>query len=262
MFAIDGDVIENGGNWCVTASAIRFMQSVTDNHFFGAGEQMIPCCGFYMIPSDDGKTVQICGCPNGVDFDVLHEGNGVTIRTPDDRTFLVDFTEYKNAVLSYAEQVEQFIRSSPERILKDDFDKNVYAAFQTEWYTLKTNLLTVDRFDDTVAGIDFSDYISLSENDISGVSEHGISLKDGRFIHFRECVYNYRKVNGDEGNCVGERDISSFSFTFYTVPVTTTVHFLKKSKFAELLSRKSTHQRFRELQDQIVAYGYTTRDMA
>ena len=34
---------------------------------------MIPCCCHFMIPSGDGKTVDIVGCSNGIDFDVIHE---------------------------------------------------------------------------------------------------------------------------------------------------------------------------------------------
>lgn len=81
IFKLDNDIIECGEDWCVSASAVRFMRSVLNNHFSGAEEHMIPCCGHFLIPSEDGKTVRIIGCNNGVDFDVIHEEENVRIRT-------------------------------------------------------------------------------------------------------------------------------------------------------------------------------------
>ena len=43
-----------------------------------------------MIPSGAGKTVDIVGCSNGIDFDVIREGGGITVRTADGRIFLTD----------------------------------------------------------------------------------------------------------------------------------------------------------------------------
>ena len=57
LFMIDDTVIEDGDDWCTSASALRFMRSVLGNHFSGAEEHMIPCCGHFMIPADDGKSV-------------------------------------------------------------------------------------------------------------------------------------------------------------------------------------------------------------
>ena len=262
LFMIDDTVIEDGGDWCTSASALRFMRSVLNHHFSGAEEHMIPCCGHYMIPADDGKSVQISGCSNGIDFDLIHEENRVMIKTADGRSFSVDFSEYKAAVLSYAEQIEKFMRDAPERIFDNSFYQKGYKAFQTEWFSLKEKISALDHPEYEVLEIHFSDCISISENDISGISANGISLLNGRFIHFKECAYHYHKVNGGSGKCIDERDITSLSFTFYTAPLTTDVRFLKRNRLVEFFSKHSASHRFHELQKQIQAYGYTTRDMS
>lgn len=261
LFMIDDTVIEDGDDWCTSASALRFMRSVLSNHFSGAEEHMIPCCGHFMIPADDGKSVHICGCSNGIDFDLIHEENRIVIKTADGRSFSANFSEYKTAVLSYAEQIEEFMRNAPARIFDDPFDIKGYEAFKTEWFSLKERIAALDHPEYKTLEISFSDCVSIFENDISGISASGISLKNGQFINFKECAYHYHKVNGGSGRCIGERDSTSLSFTFYTAPLTTDVQFLKCNRIAEFFSKHSAYHRFYELQKKISAYGYTTRDM-
>ena len=261
LFMIDDTVIEDGDEWCTSASALRFMRSVLSNHFSGAEEHMIPCCGHFMIPADDGKSVHISGCSNGIDFDLIHEENRIVIKTADGRSFSVNFSEYKTAVLSYVEQIEKFMRDAPARIFDDPFDKKGYEAFKTEWFSLKEKIAALGHPEYKTLEISFSDCVSISENDISGISASGISLKNGQFINFKECAYHYHKVNGGSGRCIGERDSRSLSFTFCTAPLTTDVQFLKRNRIAEFFSKHSAYHRFYELQKKISAYGYTTRDM-
>lgn len=262
LFIVDDTVIADSGEWCTSASALRFMRSVLSNHFSGAEEHMIPCCGHFMIPADDGKSVHISGCSNGIDCDIIHEDNRVMIKTADFRSFSVDFSEYKNAVLSYVEEIEEFMREAPARLFDDPFDKKGYEAFKTEWFSLKERIAAMDHPEYKTLEISFSDCISDSENDISGISASGISLKNGQFINFRECAYHYHKVNGGSGKCIGERDLTSLSFTFYTAPLTTDVQFLKRNRIVEFFSKHSAYHRFCELQKKINEYGYAARDMS
>lgn len=139
IFKLDKDIIECGEEWCVSASAMRFMRSVLNNHFSGAEEHMIPCCGHFMIPSGDGKTVQIIGCNNGVDFDVLHEGENVRIRT-ENKEYVYSLKEYIDVVMAYADQIEEFMMKSPERVFTDEFDREGYTAFMAEWKSLRNTI--------------------------------------------------------------------------------------------------------------------------
>lgn len=262
LFAIDDTVVENGGEWCVSASALRFMRSVINNHFSGAEEQMIPCCGHFMVPAEDGKSVYISGCPNGVDFDIIHEDNCVVVKTQDGQAFSVDFSEYKNAVLSYVGEIEGFMQNASSRLFDNDFEKKGYEAFKTEWFALKERIAALDCPQHENLEISFSDRISIFENEISGISSSGISLKNGGFINFKECAYHYHKVNGGSGKCIGESDSTSLSLTFYTAPLTTDVCFLKRNRIVEFFAKHSSYHRFFELRKKISAYGYTTLDIS
>ena len=107
----------------------------------------------------------------------------------------------------------------------------------------------------------FKDYETYSENDIIEITRQGISLKMGRFIVFNECADTYMKAHStNESKCVGERDVTNNSFTFYTLPKPTMIKFIEKGKLAELLARKNTRQRFFELQKKIIEFGYKTYD--
>lgn len=133
---LDDDILSDE-ECCVSAAALRFMRSVFTNHFMGAEQHMLPCCGHFMVPSEDKQTVDIYGCSNGVDFDVLHEDTDIVIRTADLKLYRYPFYEYRNAVLSFAGEVEQYYCDSPERITENSFEADCLTAFKAEWNALK-----------------------------------------------------------------------------------------------------------------------------
>lgn len=249
-------------DWCVSASAYRFLHSLFDDHFFGAEEQMIPCCGHFLVPSADKTTVTISGCPNGIDFDILHQDENIIIRTQNDHTYTVPFEEYKAAVLAYAKQVEEFYHQHPPRRFENEFDRDGFSAFCNEWYDLMDKARALTGIP-SIPTVTFEDYDAYTEEDIAGISPNGISLSNMKFINFRECAYNFKRIHGGSGKCVAERDMtgSNPSFGFYTAPKPTEIFFLPQSKWKEFFARKTTAQRFHELQKQIESFGFTTYDM-
>ena len=38
-------------------------------------KRQLPCCGHFMIPNETLDNVTILGCPNGIDWSVIHDGN-------------------------------------------------------------------------------------------------------------------------------------------------------------------------------------------
>ncbi len=265
IFKIDGRNLSNDdSDWCVSASAYRFLHSLFENHFLGAEEQMIPCCGHLLIPSKDKMSVTISGCPNGIDFDIIHEDKNIIIRTQDGTTYTVTFEDYKASVLSYAKQIEDFYHQNPPRQFEDRFAQDGFSAFCNEWYRLTGKAADLGDCIPKIPTVVFDDYDSYTENEIAGISPTGISLKNMKFINFRECAYNFQQVHGGKGSCVAERDITgaNLSFGFYTAPKTTHIFFLPKSKIKEFFSKKNTVQRFHDLQKQIESFGFTTQDMS
>lgn len=262
LFTLENDVISDD-EWCVSAAALRFMRSVFYNHFFGSEEHMLPCCGHFMIASADKQTVEIVGCNHGIDFDVLHEEDKIKL-VFETRAYELGFDEYRMAVMTFAEQVEAFYHDSPKRILeKDDSVQSGFTAFWNEWNALKGKIQTAKPQDNILPGTDFFEYICISEKDIVSVCNTGISYQNG-FINFRECAYNYKHIHGGNENCIGERDMSGsvLSFAFYISAHVTQICFISKSKFGEWLTKRTTIQRFYDLQEKITLYGYTIQDLS
>lgn len=262
IFKIGDKLLSDDTEWCVSASAYRFLHTLFKNHFMGAEDFLIPCCGHTMIPAEDKKTVSIIGCSNGIDFNIIHENEDIIIVLADNTEYRVSFADYRNAVLSFAQQVMDFYKSNPPREFEDTFDKDGYSAFVTEWYSLYDKAVELTNDIPQIKPITFEDYDACTENEIMGISEAGISLKSFRFINFKECAYNFAQTEGGSGNCVGEREITDLSFTFYTSPKPIMIKFIEKSKFIEFFSRMNTISRFQKLQKKIVEYGYSTMDIS
>lgn len=262
IFKIGDSLLSDETEWCVSASAYRFLHTLFENHFMGAEDFLIPCCGHTMIPTEDKKSVNIIGCNNGIDFNIIHEQENITIVTTENAEYSVPFADYKNTIMSFANQVMDFYKSNPPRAFENDFDKDGYSAFVTEWYALYNKAVALTDNIPKINPIAFDDYDCCTDNEIMGISKEGISLKSFRFINFKECAYNFKQVEGGSGKCIGEREITDLSFTFYTSPKPIMIKFIEKSKFVELISKKNTSSRFHKLQQQILDYGYSTWDVS
>ncbi len=108
----------------------------------------------------------------------------------------------------------------------------------------------------------FADYDSFTENEIAEITRKGISLKNGVFIDFSVCAENFKKANPkSSGKCVGEREITDWSFTFYANPKPIMIIFTPRNKLIEFFSVNDTIKRFHSLQRKINDFGYTTYDM-
>ncbi len=260
VFKIGDALLSDDTEWCVSASAYRFLHTIFENHFMGAEDFLIPCCGHTMIPAEDKSSVNIVGCSNGIDFNIIHQQEFIIIETAENTKYQVPFAEYKNAVLAFAKQVMEFYESNPPREFEDDFDKDGYSTFVTEWFSLYDKAVALQYDITQIKSITFEDYDAYTENEIMGISKHGISLKSFRFINFNECAYNYQQNEGGLENCVGEREPADLSFTFYTSPKPIMIKFIENNKFIELVSKRNTISRFNGFQNQILEYGYTTQE--
>ncbi len=90
----------------------------------------------FIICSEDNKSITIVGCNNGIDFDVVHSGESVIIKTIDNREYKVPFKDYKNAVLFFAKQITDFYESNHPRKFDDDFHKEGYESFMWSYRSL------------------------------------------------------------------------------------------------------------------------------
>lgn len=122
---------------CVSAAALYLLRTLTADHMkdvpIGPPDQsLIPCCGQSMVDTGGGGVV-IIGCPYGVDWEVQHRGDAVSLRTQHGHEVTVPFVEWRAAVVSFADAVEAFYAASAPKQFHDDVDAAGYAAFWAEF---------------------------------------------------------------------------------------------------------------------------------
>ena len=120
----------------VSATAFYLLKSLlrSDPNDYRAA-QYLPCCGHYMFLWQ-GEVV-IMGCPNGVDWLVIHEGEQIRLITENKHETVLPFKEYKQIVFAFADEIEMFFRNSKEKVFDDEEDRQVYVAFWKEWHELR-----------------------------------------------------------------------------------------------------------------------------
>ncbi len=117
-----------------SAAALRMLKTLSEDHLLTKGEQMLPCCGFFMIPNETLDEVKISGCDNGVDWTVLHDDGTIRLITEKGNTVYIYYLQYKEEVLRFVNVVEEYYKKSlPKNIPADEFERNGYIAFWNEW---------------------------------------------------------------------------------------------------------------------------------
>ena len=99
--------------------------------------QLMQDCGHMIIPNEDGKTVTISGCTQGVDWTVLHEGENVKIILEDGAKIIVPLEMYKNEVFKFTDEIEAFYNASTPKKLsenEEDWERKAYLLFWDEWH--------------------------------------------------------------------------------------------------------------------------------
>lgn len=120
----------------VSATALYLLRTLTEDHVISQDNHMLPCCGHFMIPNEELDSVTICGCPNGIDWSVMHNGDGsITMELEDGTKEKVAIEDYRDEVYRFADAIENFYSScSPKNVPEDINDKNGYIAFWNEWH--------------------------------------------------------------------------------------------------------------------------------
>ena len=91
------------------------------------------------VKNDD--FVNILGCPNGIDWTIIHkENNKIKFITEKRTEAEIYFNNYKNIVLEFADKIEEFYKKSKPKIVQQENDFNLkgYSAFWNEWHLLRT----------------------------------------------------------------------------------------------------------------------------
>ncbi|HBI42802.1 MAG TPA: hypothetical protein DDY78_08080 [Planctomycetales bacterium] len=126
----------------VSAAALYLLRTLSVPHSKDApvGDRLFPyrlfpCCGFSMFDLAEQEDVVICGCPNGEDFEVLHEvgAAGVVIRAGDGRKWRVEWPEWRATVFGFADSVSNFYATCSPKQPWDEEDRKGFDKFVSEW---------------------------------------------------------------------------------------------------------------------------------
>ncbi len=120
----------------LSATALYLLKTLTEDHIIYTENQILPCCGHFYIPDEKLENVEIVGCPNGIDWSVIHDGDKVILELEDGTREIVNIEDYKKAVYQFADKVEAFYNACTPKILpdNDEFTRNGYLAFWNEWH--------------------------------------------------------------------------------------------------------------------------------
>ena len=119
----------------ISATALYLLKTVTENHIINTDNQLLPCCGFSIIPNDTLDNVTIVGCDDGIDWSVIHDENNVTLELEDGTRENISIDEYKKEVFEFADKVEAFYNACTPKIMPSDkIARNGYIAFWNEWH--------------------------------------------------------------------------------------------------------------------------------
>ena len=130
---IGDEVFDYGAT--LSATGLYLLRTITDNHIIREGEAMLPCCGHMMIANDDLSSVDICGCPNGLDWSVIHENGRVKIVTEAGKETFIEIDDYKNEVYAFVDKIEEYYQSCLSKNMpSEEFERNGYTAFWNEWH--------------------------------------------------------------------------------------------------------------------------------
>ncbi len=139
-------------NWSLHATGLYLLRTLEKDYEPGEYDsQLFPCCGHIILAVGNDNFVAICGCPNGEELKIEHTNdNRIKITTLKESTCEIDFELFKENVLTFTNQIEEFYRKSNPKILptaEDDEDRIGYLTFWKEWnaikerYNLKKNQL-------------------------------------------------------------------------------------------------------------------------
>ena len=132
---IGDEVVAKNYSCTVSSTALYLLKSIENNHIIGErANQMLPCCGFFIIPDEKEDIVEISGCPNGIDWTVLHQDECVKLITQKGTEIILELSLYREIVYCFIDTIEGFYKkSTPKNIPSDTFDRDGYIKFWKEW---------------------------------------------------------------------------------------------------------------------------------
>lgn len=128
----------------LTATGLYLLRTLEMDYVIDQfASQLVPCCGHFWIPDENGEDyVVIVGCQSGVDWTITHKNQTVIFESEKGSIGKLSFDEYKNMVLKFTDEIEQFYGNSDDKkVPNDEFEQKGFKQFWNEWKTLKNKWL-------------------------------------------------------------------------------------------------------------------------
>ena len=139
---IGDEIIDNGidnDDWTVSAGALMMLRSIETNHIvFKEENHMLPCCGHFMYIDEKTNNIIVLGCPTGIDWTVIHEGNNVKLITESGKETIISNDKYEKIIFNYADKLKKFYDNSLPKILSEDYHRECYFKFWEEWNQIRS----------------------------------------------------------------------------------------------------------------------------
>lgn len=131
---IGDEIVADKYSCTVSSTALYLLKSLEEDHILGeSANQMLSCCGFFIIPHDIDDTVEICGCPNGIDWSVFHNNGYVKLVTEKGSEITIDSNFCREIVFDFVDKIEDYYRLCQDKnIPTDSFERNGYIKFWRE----------------------------------------------------------------------------------------------------------------------------------
>ncbi|MEY8321161.1 hypothetical protein AAK894_08790 [Lachnospiraceae bacterium 46-61] len=127
-------------NCTVSSTGLYLLKTLIQNHIIGEDNQMLPCCGHFMIANDAFSEVTIIGCPNGIDWSVIHDGDFIKLITESGKQTIISLQDYEQEVFRFADSVEAYYKCCSPKVTFNDEDELTYATFWNEWHRRREKL--------------------------------------------------------------------------------------------------------------------------
>ncbi|MBK7908717.1 MAG: hypothetical protein IPJ78_19515 [Gemmatimonadetes bacterium] len=120
----------------VSTGALHLLRSVERDHCPEdvSCDQLVPCCGHFMVYDADRREVRNVGCPNGISWVVRHRPDGrVALHFPQHEELVLPLAEWREAVIGFSRAVREFYFGAEPKQPAIESDDEWYPHFIAEW---------------------------------------------------------------------------------------------------------------------------------
>ncbi|MBX3242919.1 MAG: hypothetical protein KF685_00440 [Acidobacteria bacterium] len=122
----------------MSAAAYYLLQTVFDDYNPKPDIQLIPCCGIPICISETDPTEPIiCGCPNGVNWTIKHDGYLIKHCFDDGEIIETDLHEWRMSVVKFSHEVMKFFENSKQKQGNDNEEHMAFQLFWKKWKDIR-----------------------------------------------------------------------------------------------------------------------------